>query len=52
MRAFVLLIVLAVLMQGCGYKGPLYLPPQQPAQQPATPPQKQDSNKQQGSPNP
>ncbi|MGH8743609.1 MAG: LPS translocon maturation chaperone LptM [Burkholderiales bacterium] len=52
MRAFILLIVLAVLTQGCGYKGALYLPPQQPAQQPAAPPQKQDSNKQQTSPNP
>lgn len=52
MRAFILLILLAVLMQGCGYKGALYLPSQQPAQQPTAPPQKQDTNKQQSSPNP
>jgi predicted small lipoprotein YifL len=52
MRTFIVLIILAVLMPGCGYKGALYLPKEPATQQPTTPPQKQDANKQQGSSNP
>lgn len=40
MRALLLLIVLAVMASGCGYKGALYLPKDKPprAQKPAAPP--------------
>jgi len=39
MRALLPLIVLALLLAGCGYKAPLYLPKPKPeAQQPAPPP--------------
>jgi predicted small lipoprotein YifL len=55
MRFPVLLILLAVLLEGCGYKGALYLPQQPPAaqSQPAPQPQpqkpqKQDPDAQQG----
>lgn len=38
MRAFITLIVLVALVAACGYKGPLYLPPEKPvAQKPAPP---------------
>jgi predicted small lipoprotein YifL len=33
MRAALSLIALAVAVAGCGYKGPLYLPPPKPAAQ-------------------
>jgi len=46
MRALSPLIALAVLLAGCGYKGPLYLPKPKPgAQQPATPPASQENEK-------
>jgi predicted small lipoprotein YifL len=53
MRFPALLILLAVLLGGCGYKGALYLPQQPPAAQsqpePQTQkPQKQDPDPQQG----
>jgi len=39
MRAAISLILLAVLLAGCGYKGPLYLPKPKPeAQKPAPKP--------------
>lgn len=39
MRALLPLIVLASMLAGCGYKGPLYLPKDKPgAQKPAPPP--------------
>jgi predicted small lipoprotein YifL len=39
MRAAISLILLAVLLAGCGYKGPLYLPTPKPeAQKPASKP--------------
>ena len=39
MRAAICLAVLAVLVSGCGYKGPLYLPKSKPeAQKPAPKP--------------
>ena len=45
MRAAICLLVLAVLLSGCGYKGPLYLPkPKSEAQKPAPAPQ-QDEKK-------
>ncbi|MGH8710771.1 MAG: LPS translocon maturation chaperone LptM [Burkholderiales bacterium] len=53
MRFSSLLILFAVLLEGCGYKGALYLPEQppaaqsQPAPQPQIP-QKQDQDPQQG----
>lgn len=46
MRVLQYLIALAVLLAGCGYKGPLYLPKPKPgAQQPATPPAPQQEEK-------
>ena len=46
MRAKHLLIVLAVLLAGCGYKGPLTLPKQKPeAQKPAPAPASQPEEK-------
>ncbi len=55
MRFSALLILLAVLLEGCGYKGPLFLPQQPPAaqSQPAPQPlpqkpQEQDPDAQQG----
>ena len=46
MRPFLLLIALAVLLAGCGYKGPLYLPKTKPeAQKPATPPASRSEEK-------
>ncbi len=45
MRAAICLLVLAVLLSGCGYKGPLYLPkPKSEAPKPAPAPQ-QDEKK-------
>ena len=39
MRALLTLIVLASMLAGCGYKGPLYLPkPKTEAKKPASPP--------------
>lgn len=39
MRAAISLILLAMLLAGCGYKGPLYLPKSKPdAQKPAVKP--------------
>jgi len=39
MRPAISLIVLAVLLAGCGYKGPLYIPKSTPeAQKPASKP--------------
>jgi predicted small lipoprotein YifL len=39
MRALLTLIVLASMLAGCGYKGPLYLPkPKAEAKKPASPP--------------
>ena len=35
MRAAICLVVLAVLIAGCGYKGPLYLPKPKPEAQKA-----------------
>jgi len=39
MRHFIPLIVLASMLAGCGYKGPLYLPKDKPSrtQKPAAP---------------
>jgi predicted small lipoprotein YifL len=31
MRTFLALIALAMLLAACGYRGPLYLPPEKPA---------------------
>jgi len=46
MRALLLLIAVAALSAGCGYKGPLTLPKPQPeAKKPATPPASQESTK-------
>lgn len=46
MRALLSLIVLAVSIAGCGYKGPLYLPKPKPeAQKPAPPPAAQADDK-------
>jgi len=43
MRAAIRLLVLAVLLSGCGYKGPLYLPKPKPeAQKPAPAPQQEE----------
>ena len=45
MRAAIFLLVLSVLLSGCGFKGPLYLPKPKPeAQKPAPAPQ-QDEKK-------
>jgi predicted small lipoprotein YifL len=39
MRALLPLIIAVLLLAGCGYKGPLYLPKPKPeAQKPAPPP--------------
>ena len=52
MRAAICLLVLAALLAGCGYKGPLYLPKPKPGAQ--TPAQKpapgQDDKKPAGDP--
>jgi len=46
MRALLTLIVLAALLMACGYKGPLYLPPEKPeAQKPAPQPAPEDEKK-------
>ena len=46
MRAAFWLIVLALSIAGCGYKGPLYLPKPKPeAQKPAPPPAEQQEGK-------
>jgi predicted small lipoprotein YifL len=47
MRALLLLIAIAALSAGCGYKGPLYLPKPKPEAQkkPATPPAAQENEK-------
>lgn len=47
MRLPVLLIALAVLLAGCGYKGPLYLPKPKPGAQSTAPkpPPGQDDKK-------
>lgn len=49
MRAAVPLIVLAVSIAGCGYKGPLYLPKPKPeAQKPASAPAAQTDEQRAG----
>ena len=46
MRAVFSMIVLALSIAGCGYKGPLYLPKPKPeAQKPAPPPAAQQEEK-------
>jgi len=46
MRALFTLIILAALLVACGYKGPLYLPPEKPgAQKPAPQPTPEDEKK-------
>jgi predicted small lipoprotein YifL len=46
MRTFLALIALAVPLAACGYKGPLYLPPERPvAQEPAPKPVPENENK-------
>jgi predicted small lipoprotein YifL len=46
MRTFLALIALAVHLAACGYKGPLYLPPEKPAaQEPAPEPVTEKENK-------
>ena len=46
MRTFLALIALAVHLAACGYKGPLYLPPEKPAAQaPAPEPPAEKENK-------
>ena len=46
MRAAFSLIVLALSIAGCGYKGPLYIPKPKPeVQKPATPPAAQQEDK-------
>jgi predicted small lipoprotein YifL len=43
MRNLLSLLMLAALLAGCGYKGPLYLPKPKPeTQKPATPPAPRD----------
>ena len=37
MRTSLALIALALQLAACGYKGPLYLPPEEPAAQEAAP---------------
>ncbi len=39
-RAFLVLapVIAALLIQGCGFKGPLALPPEEPAKKPAAAP--------------
>lgn len=51
MRAISTLIILAVLLVACGYKGPLYLPPEKPqAQKPAPEPAPDEKEKKPVSP--
>jgi predicted small lipoprotein YifL len=51
MRAPLLLIAFTVLLAGCGYKGPLYLPKPKPeAQAPAPSPAPQEDDKKPSSP--
>ncbi len=38
MRTALVLTLLALLLEGCGLKGPLYLPQNPPSQQPAASP--------------
>jgi predicted small lipoprotein YifL len=46
MRALILMVVAALLVAACGYKGPLYLPKSKPeAQKPATKPAQQNETK-------
>lgn len=46
MRAPFMLIILAALLAACGYKGPLYLPPEKPeAQAPAPQPAPENEKK-------
>ena len=45
MRALLPLIVLALLLAGCGYKAPLYLPKPKPEAQKAAPPAAQPDDK-------
>jgi predicted small lipoprotein YifL len=46
MRTAILLAVLAVLLAGCGYRGPLYLPKSKPeAQKPAPKPPAEPAEK-------
>jgi predicted small lipoprotein YifL len=37
MRKFALLLLLSSLLSACGMKGPLYLPPSEPAAKPPAP---------------
>jgi len=48
MRILPLLIALAVLLAGCGYKGPLVLPKPKPAAQKPAPPAAQQEEKKPG----
>lgn len=51
MRVCITLIVLAALLVACGYKGPLYLPPEKPqAQKPAPEPVPDEKEKKPASP--
>lgn len=36
MRVTGIMLLLALLLQGCGHKGPLFLPQGQPAEQPSS----------------
>ncbi len=46
MRTSLALIVLVMQLAACGYKGPLYLPPEKPAaQEPAPDPVPENENK-------
>jgi len=46
MRASLTLIILAALLSACGFKGPLYLPPEKPvAQKPAPQPAPENERK-------
>lgn len=49
MRTLLSLLMLALLLAACGFKGPLYLPKPQPeAQKPAKPPAQQEEGKKPG----
>jgi len=51
MRAILSLIILALLLMACGYKGPLYLPKEEPqAQKPAPQPAPERKEKKPASP--
>jgi predicted small lipoprotein YifL len=51
MRTSLTLIILAALLAACGFKGPLYLPPEKTeAQKPAPPPAPENEKKKPPSP--